>query len=362
MILFTDFQLIHSGIEEEITNKVKDVISAGWYVLGKEVSEFEKTFSEYVGVKYCVAVASGTDAITLSLMALNIGNGAEVITSNVTAFPTITGISRSGAKAITVDILSQNGLMNSDLIEEKITDKTKAIIPVHLYGQSCDMDSILKIAQKYNLFVIEDCAQSTGAMYQDKMTGSIGELGAFSFYPTKNLGALGDGGAITTNDKHLYEKLLSLRNYGQKVRYVHEDFGMNSRLDEIQAGILNVKLKYLEKWNTQRIQLAKKYLSLLNSDMLLKTETYGKHVYHLFVIKSKNRNALIEELAAQNIQTLIHYPIPIHKQKPMGYLQKFSYTESEKFTDEILSIPLYRGLTEQNIERIADVINKIENQ
>lgn len=362
MILFTDFQLIHSGIEEEITNKVKDVISAGWYVLGKEVSEFEKTFSKYVGVKYCVAVASGTDAITLSLMALNIGNGAEVITSNVTAFPTITGISRSGAKAITVDILSQNGLMNSDLIEEKITDKTKAIIPVHLYGQSCDMDSILKIAQKYNLFVIEDCAQSTGAMYQDKMTGSIGELGAFSFYPTKNLGALGDGGAIVTNDKHLYEKLLSLRNYGQKVRYVHEDFGMNSRLDEIQAGILNVKLKYLEMWNTQRIQLAKKYLSLLNSDMLLKTEIYGKHVYHLFVIKSKNRNALIEELAAQNIQTLIHYPIPIHKQKPMGYLQKFSYTESEKFTDEILSIPLYRGLTEQNIERIADVINKIENQ
>jgi len=362
MILFTDFQLIHSDIEQEITNKVKEVISAGWYILGKEVSEFEKAFSAYIGVKYCVAVASGTDAITLSLMALGIENGAEVITSNVTAFPTITGINRSGAKAITIDILSQNGLMNPHLIEEKITNKTKAIIPVHLYGQSCDMEPILKIAQKYNLFVIEDCAQSTGAMYQDKTTGSMGELGAFSFYPTKNLGALGDGGAITTNDKNLYEKLLSLRNYGQKVRYVHEDFGLNSRLDEIQAGILNVKLKYLEEWNEDRIRLAEKYRSLLSPSFLLATENYGKHVYHLFVIKSKNRNALIEELAVQNIQTLIHYPIPVHKQKPMIDLQKFSYTESEKFTEKILSIPLYRGLTDQTIERIADVINKIENE
>lgn len=231
MIPFNNFKLHYQNTKQTVDKAISRVMESGWYVLGKEVENFEKEFSDYIGVDYCVGVASGTEAITLAIMANNLGIGDEVITTNVTAFPTITGIKQAGCTSVVVDVLEKDGLIDYSKIEEKITPKTKAIIPVHLYGQSCHMDPIMAIAEKHNLIIIEDCAQATGASYKSKKCGSIGICGTFSFYPTKNLGAFGDGGAITTNNKEIYHKLLSLRNYGQTKRYHHESEGINSRME-----------------------------------------------------------------------------------------------------------------------------------
>lgn len=364
MIRFDNFNVQYAALKKEIDEAVHKVLASGWFIMGKELEAFEAEFAAYIGCPYCIGVASGTDAIALSLMVLDIGSGDEVITTNMTAFPTIAGIMQTNATPVVVDISYDDGLINTAEIEKRITPHTKAIVPVHLYGQSCDMDPICEIAQKYNLKVVEDCAQSVGASYKNKKTGSIGHVNAFSFYPTKNLGAYGDAGAITTNDETIYQRLLQLRNYGQRVRYYHDSFGINSRLDEMQAAILRAKLKYLGDWNNQRRQLAHYYQSHLKSVKCLKENSYGVPVYHLFVIKTHGRDRMVEYLKSHDIQCLIHYPVPIHEQKafPGKKSANERYPRTERFANEIVSIPIYPELTEEDREKIVKVINEFRNE
>jgi dTDP-4-amino-4,6-dideoxygalactose transaminase len=357
MILFNDFSKEPQNLKEEIHIAIQRVINSGWFILGKELKTFETDFARYIGTGYCIGVASGTEAIALALMAYNIGDGDEVITTNLTAYPTITGILQSGAQPVVVDIFSENGLIDYRKIQEKITPKTKAIVPVHLYGQSCNLDELKNIAEKNKLIIVEDCAQSTGATFQGKKCGSVGECGAFSFYPTKNLGAFGDGGAITTDDEEVYTKLLALRNYGQTKRYHHETNGINSRLDEIQAAILNVKLKYLDKGNQERHEIASAYRKHLQTVECLSEENYGTHCNHLFVVKSHHRDQLGEYLLNKKIQTFIHYPIPVNSQKAYRWQKNERFENSEKFADSILSLPIYPGLSKQHIDQIIQTVN-----
>ncbi|MCU0285499.1 MAG: DegT/DnrJ/EryC1/StrS family aminotransferase [Acidobacteria bacterium] len=356
-IRFDNFKVQYAQIREEIDAAVHRVLDSGWFILGKELEMFESDFAQYIGCNYCVGVGNGTDAITLSLMALGIGRGDEVITSNMTAFPTIAGIMKSGATPVVVDIRFEDGLIDAAKIEAKINRDTKAVLPVHLYGQSCDMDPIKDLAYRYGLKVVEDCAQSVGAVYKNQKTGTIGEVSAFSFYPTKNLGAYGDAGAVTTNDETIYKKLLALRNYGQRVRYYHDEFGFNSRLDEIQAAILNVKLKYLDSWNEKRHSLAASYHKKLHTVSCLQENNYGLPVYHLFVIQTKYRDKLMAYLKSRGIQTLIHYPVPMHKQKGFGLQTDEDFPGSTRFADEILSIPIYPELSDENLALITGQIN-----
>jgi len=357
MILFNDFSLEPLNLKQEIHLAIQRVVDSGWFILGKELEAFESNFANYIGTRYCIGVASGTEAIALALMAYNISEGDEVITTNLTAFPTITGILQSGAKPVVVDIFGTNGLIDYRQIEAKITSSTKAIVPVHLYGQSCELDEIKNIAQKHQLLVIEDCAQSTGATFQGQKCGSIGDCGAFSFYPTKNLGAYGDGGAITTSDEGVYTKLLALRNYGQTKRYHHESKGINSRLDEIQAAILNVKLKYLDQGNQDRKEIALQYRNRLHTVDCLTEENYGTHANHLFIVKSTHRDQLAEYLQSNGIQTLIHYPIPINRQKAFQWQKEDELENSSLFADSILSLPIYPGLSKQYIDQIIQTVN-----
>ena len=362
MILFNNFKRQYKSIKEEIDSAIKRVLQSGWFILGKEVRNFELEFAKYIGVYYCMGIASGTNAITLSLVSLGIGLGDEVITTNLTAFPTITGIMQSGATPVVVDINSESGLIDCDKIEKRITPKTKAIMPVHLYGQSCDMNRIMKIANYHDFKVIEDCAHSVGANYLNEKTGSMGHCNAFSFYPTKNLGAYGDAGAITTNDREIYEKLLRLRNYGRITRDNYQDKeGINSRLDEIQAAILRVKLKYLDEWNNERIKIAQFYRENLVGVECLEPSIFGKSSYYLFVIKSDKRDKLLMYLQANNIQAHIHYPIPINKQDAYPHQKREKLENSNKFSAYILSIPLYPELMKSEAEEIVDVINKFKD-
>lgn len=357
MILFNDFSKEPQVLKQEIHSAIQRVVDSGWFILGKELQAFESDFANYIGTRYCVGVASGTEAIALALMVYNIGEGDEVITTNLTAYPTITGILQSGAKPVVVDIFSTNGLIDYRKIQEKITPNTKAILPVHLYGQSCNLDEITKIAERNHLLVIEDCAQSTGATFQDKKCGSVGDCGAFSFYPTKNLGAYGDGGAITTNAEAVYIKLLALRNYGQTKRYYHESKGINSRLDEIQAAILNVKLKYLGQGNQERHEIAQTYKKNLQTVECLTEESYGTHCNHLFVVKSQHRDRLAEYLQNKGIQTFIHYPIPVNRQKAFSWQKDEIFENSSQFADSILSLPIHPGLSKQHIDQIIQTVN-----
>jgi dTDP-4-amino-4,6-dideoxygalactose transaminase len=360
MILFNDFSKEPVFLKKEIKQAIKKVLDSGWFILGKELKEFEENFAKYIGVNYCIGVASGTEAIALALTALNIGPGDEVITTNLTAFPTITGIIQSGAKPVVVDIISSTGLIDFQKIQSKITSETKAIVPVHLYGQICNLDEIKLIASQNNLVIVEDCAQSAGATYNGLKGGSIGDCGAFSFYPTKNLGAYGDGGAITTNNEEVYIKLLSLRNYGQTKRYHHETFGINSRLDEIQAAILKVKLKFLDQMNLERHEIASVYRTQLQTVECLKEESNGKHANHLFVIKSKNRDKLLQHLYKNEIQTFIHYPIPVNRQKAFLGQKDEIFENSVAFADAILSLPIYPGLAKKDINKIIKTINEFK--
>lgn len=361
MILFNDFKRQYKSIKEEIDSAIKRVLESGWFILGKEVRNFELEFAKYIGVYYCMGVASGTDAITLSLLSMGIGAGDEVITTNLTAFPTITGIMKSGATPIVVDINPENGLIDCTKIEKKITSKTKAIIPVHLYGQSCDSNRIMKIADFYDLKVVEDCAHSIGADYLGQKTGSIGHCNAFSFYPTKNLGAYGDAGAITTNDKEVYEKLLRLRNYGRITRDNYQDKeGINSRLDEMQAAILRVKLKHLDEWNYEREVIALFYEMNLKGVKFLAQTPDCSHSHYLFVIKSDKRDKLLMYLEGKDIQVHIHYPIPINRQEAYPHQKKERLEHSNKFSESILSIPIYPELKKEEMEEIVDTINKFK--
>jgi dTDP-4-amino-4,6-dideoxygalactose transaminase len=358
MILFNDFNWETRILKDEINGAIQKVLDSGYFILGKELEAFENNFAGYTGCRYCVGVASGTEAIALALMAHGVGAGDEVITTNLTAYPTITGIRQSGAKPVVVDIDSSNGLIDHHKIREKITKQTKAIVPVHLYGQSCDLDEIKDIALKSGLLVIEDCAQSAGATYKNKKCGSLADCGAFSFYPTKTLGGYGDGGAVTTNNEEIYTKLIALRNYGQTKRYYHDLEGINSRLDELQASILNVKLKYLDQWNEIRQEIAANYRDHLSTVECLREENYGKPVNHLFVVKSEHRDKLMEFLREKGIQTLIHYPVPVNRQKAFAGQKDEVFENSDKLAAAVVSLPIYPGLNKMDLSQIIKTINE----
>jgi dTDP-4-amino-4,6-dideoxygalactose transaminase len=351
----------YKSYRDEIDRAIKNVLESGWYILGDEVSQFEAEFAAYNGVVHSVGVGSGTEALYMALRALDIGSGDEVITTSHTAVATASAIALSGAKLVFADIEPDYYTIDPQLIEAAISAKTKAVIPVHIYGQPCDMDAILEIAHKYDLKVIEDCAQAHGAVYKGKRAGSMGEIGCFSFYPTKNLGAIGDGGMLVSNDDRLAEKIRLLREYGWKKRYISSEAGWNSRLDEMQAAILRVKLKKLDDDNARRRQHAYEYENALK-DMPLVLPVIRNdvsHVYHLYVVKTDERDKLKEHLRDQGVNTSIHYPVPVHRQE---YYQKIvgsiSLPETEQTAETILSLPMYPELAVAEQENVIIAIEK----
>jgi dTDP-4-amino-4,6-dideoxygalactose transaminase len=363
MIPFVDLKAQYRFIESEINEAISDVITNCNFILGKQVYDFEKAFAEFVGVEQAVGVSSGLDALRMSLMALDIGPGDEVILPANTYIATALSVSSVGAKPILLDCDPETYNIDVMLIEPVITASTKAIIPVHLTGQSADMDPILEIAQRYNLYVIEDAAQAHGTLYKDRPCGSMGLLGCFSFYPGKNLGAYGDGGMITTNDANLADRIRRLRNYGERVKYNHVEKGTNARLDTLQAAVLNVKLRYLSDWNVARANHAEQYLNLLSGvdDMMFQKQApYSTHIYHLFIIQTEQRDALQKHLGKENIQTGIHYPKPIHLQEAyadLGY-KKGDFPEAERLATRSLSLPMFPELSNDQIQRITFEIGK----
>jgi len=357
MIEYENLRKVNEKFFEEFKIKFDEILRKGWFILGDEVECFEKEFAEYLGIKYCIGVASGLDALTLSLDALNIEKGSEVIVPSNTYIATILAIVRAGLKPVLVEPNIRTYNINPLLIEEKITSKTKAIIVVHLYGKSCDMDPILDIVKKYNLHLIEDCAQAHGAMYKGKKVGTFG-IGCFSFYPTKNLGALGDAGAVTTNEEDLAFKIRSIRNYGSSQKYQFDYVGYNSRLDEIQAAFLRIKLKFLDEINSHKRKLAKIYFENLTDDVIkpaINKDFFD--VYHIFNIRHKDRDKLRNYLLEKGIKTEIHYPIPPHKQKALVCLVDGVYPISEEIHNTTLSLPISYSHTEEEIYKVCDVIS-----
>ena len=356
----------------EIDSAVIRVLESGWYILGTECDQFESNFKNYlVGDEegYTIGVNSGTDALRLSLIAAGIGSGDEVITVANTAIPTISAISSVGATPVFCDVDKRTWLMDSNLMEESITEATKAIVPIHLYGFCADMDKICEVAEAHNLKVIEDAAQATGSMYGDRKAGTIGDYGAFSFYPTKNLGACGDGGAIFVKDRDKYEKLKRLRNYGQSSKYIaNAENGINSRLDEIQAAILNIKIKYVDEWNNSKTKIAKRYIDKINllGIPVQYQIAYEKvqPAYHLFVVRllNGNRDNLITTLEHNGVQTLIHYPIPIYNQTSFSKYKKCDLEVTETLTNNILSLPMHPYMTETEIDYIAEIVMNSLNE
>ncbi len=359
MIDFAGLKQQHEEISEEIEQAVQRVFKSGWFILGEELNSFEKEFSDYIGTKYSIGVNSGSDALLLVLKALQIGHEDEVLTVSHTFISSVDSIIRNGAKPVFVDINPETFCIDTAKIERKITKNTKAILPVHLYGQPANMDSIMEIAKKYNLHVIEDACQAHGAKYRGNRVGSIGDISCFSFYPTKNLGAYGDGGMVTTNNQELAQKIQMLRNYGQPKKYEHDFVGVNSRLDEMQAACLRVKLKYLDKWNQNRRDIASLYKKLLrNLPVITPCDMeFIEQVYHLFVIRSEQRDLLQKKLSEKNIHTQIHYPVPVHKQKAYQELGfNVSLPVTEKICKEILSLPMHPFLVEDDIYTIVEAI------
>jgi dTDP-4-amino-4,6-dideoxygalactose transaminase len=355
-IPFLELKRNYLKIKEDIDTAVSRVLSSGWYLFGEELEQFEHNFSEYCGVKYGIGVASGTEAIQIALNACGVGQGDDVITTSNTCVPTITGIELTGAKCIFIDIDPETYTINPLQIEERITPKTKAIVVVHLYGLCADMNLINQIAKKYDLKIVEDCAQAHGALYKGQHAGSIGDVGTFSFYPTKNLGAFGDAGMVVTNDKDTAINARMLRNYGQKTKYHHQIKGLNSRMDELQAAILNTKLPFLDQWIHRRQQIADQYISAFKTFgiPLPKSTQHSIHSYHLFVVRLKNRDRFRNNMIQKGVQTDIHYPLPVHQQPAY-----FAYRVQRKFlpttesqTNEIVSIPLYPELTNEEVDYI----------
>jgi dTDP-4-amino-4,6-dideoxygalactose transaminase len=364
MIKFNDLLAENKLIEKEIKDAMSKVVDSGWYILGNEVEKFEEEFADYCNTKYCVGVGNGLEALHLILRAYDIGEGDEVIIPANTYIATALAVSYTGAKPVLVEPYERTYNINPDLIEEKINSQTKAILPVHLYGQPADMDPINKIAKKYNLKVVEDAAQAHGALYKNKKAGSLGDAAGFSFYPTKNLGALGDAGAVTTNDKELADKIRTLRNYGSHKRYYNKYKGFNSRLDEMQAAVLRVKLKHLDDWNNERKEMANIYLDNINNEDLVLpyVPDWANPVWHLFVVKSKNRDELQNYLLENNIKTKIHYPIPLHLQEAYNNMDfdKGMFFLSEKISKKILSLPFWIGMEKKSIKFVCQVINNLK--
>lgn len=362
MVLLTDLKKEYLSISAELNNNIKKVLNSGFYVLGEEVKKFEDEFSRYNGVEHTVSVNSGSDALFLALKSMGISTGDEVITVSHTFTSTVDAIVRNGAKPVFVDIDPQTYCIDVSKIEKKITGKTKAILPVHLYGHPADMDAICKLKEDYGLYIIEDACQAHGAEYNGKKAGSIGDVGCFSFYPTKNLGAYGDGGAIVTDNYEINEKLMQMRNYGQSQKYHHDFVGVNSRLDELQAVILQTKLKYLDNWIESRRKNASMYTELLSGlDLTLPVEKpFVKHAYHLYVVRSKKRDYLKKKLLENNIQSMVHYPVPVHKQKAYSSLNNSSDLKTtDKICDEILSLPLHPWISHDEILNVTDCLRGI---
>jgi dTDP-4-amino-4,6-dideoxygalactose transaminase len=360
IIPFFDLKTINMRYKKELMNSFEGVMSSGRYILGQEVQSFENEFGDYCNVKYCVGVGNGLDALHMILRAYEIGEHDEVIVPSNTYIATWLAVSYAGAVPIPVEPKIRTFNIDPTLIEEKITKRTKAIIVVHLYGLPAEMDLINRIADKHNLKVIEDSAQSHGAEYNGRKSGSLGDVAGFSFYPGKNLGALGDGGAITTNDGQLSKKIKTLSNYGSTQKYHNKYKGYNSRLDELQAAFLRIKLRYLDEENEKRRLIAINYCTnIKNSDITLPvSEIHGLHSWHQFVIRTKNRQKLSEYLFDRGIQTMIHYPIPPHKQQAYEEFNKYSLPVAEKIHEEVLSLPIYHLLTTHMQQYIIDKINE----
>lgn len=359
---FVDLSAQYATIKDEIDVAISDVVRGTHFILGQDVKAFEEAFATFCGATYAVGVDSGTSALELSLRAYGVEPGDEVITAANTFIATTFAISYTGATPVLVDIDPQTYTLDVSLLEKAITAKTKAIIPVHLYGQPADMEPILDIARRRHLIVIEDACQAHGAMYKEKYVGALGNAAAFSFYPAKNLGAYGDGGIIVTNDEEIANCLRMLRDYGQREKYHHELQGYNRRLDTIQAAVLKAKLPHLEGWNAARRQHAEMYSTLLSGNGIVTPvkADYATPVYHLYVIRVENRNELKDYLQERGVATGIHYPIPIHLQtayRCLGY-GKGSFPITERYAEQILSLPMYAELTPQMIEQVTEAITE----
>ncbi|RMD75640.1 MAG: DegT/DnrJ/EryC1/StrS family aminotransferase [Lentisphaerae bacterium] len=366
MILFNDFKAHLSPIRSEIEAAIRRVLDSGWYILGQEVDAFEKEFAAFLNVPHCIGVGNGTEAIALALMALGIEPGQEVITTAMTAYPTITAITMTGAIPVVVDIDPETGLLDPSQLSKALSPRTRIILPVHLYGNACDMDAILHFAHTHGLHVIEDCAQATGTRWRNRACGTFGKIGCFSFYPTKNLGACGDGGAVVTSDPELAEKLRYLRNYGQTSRYHHDFEGINSRLDEIQAAILRVKLHHLPTWNAKRNTIANVYRqSLKDASPKLKLPVQRPevtHTHHLFPVLLSQRDQICEKLREEGVQTISHYPVAVHQQKAFhGRTQSGGCPRAEEWAHNVLSLPCYPELPSDQLQKICNRLLHLVN-
>ena len=368
MVPFLDLKKINLRQEEAFEKAFKELLNSGWYILGQKVKNFEEKFAAYCGTKYCVGVANGLDALILIFEAYKklgvMQDGDEVLVPSNTYIASILAVSKAGLVPILVEPSLKDYLIDSTAIEEKITSKTKAILPVHLYGKVCNMDAINIIAKKHQLKVIEDSAQSQGAIYNGKRSGNLGDASGFSFYPGKNLGALGDAGAITTNDAELAKTIMALRNYGSQIKYQNLYQGLNSRLDELQAPILSIKLDYLDEDNAYRRKVANQYLSQINNEQIVLPADHKKnaeenlsHVWHVFTLRVTNRKAFEKHLADAGVQTVIHYPVPPHKQPAYSEWNSLSFPVSEKIHQEIISIPISPVITQDQINEVIKAVN-----
>jgi dTDP-4-amino-4,6-dideoxygalactose transaminase len=356
MIPFGDLRLQYQAIKIELDRAIQSVLDEGWYILGVSVSAFDSEFAAYCGTEFALGVGNGTDALQLALMACGIGPGDEVVTTPLSATFTALAISATGAVPTFVDIDPDTYNMDPQKLEGAIGPRTKAIMPVHLYGQPADMDPILSIARERDLLVIEDAAQAHGAVYRGRRAGSLGDVGCFSFYPSKNLGAFGDGGMVVTDNAAIAERVRMLRHGGQKGRYDHQLLGRNSRLDELQAAILRVKLTYLEKWNDRRRHIAALYTALLADKVEPPVEMpHVRHIYHLYVIRCNDRDALQKHLAERGVGTAVHYPTPIHLQGAYSALnlRPGAFPVAERSAEQVLSLPIYPELTDAKVRQVA---------
>lgn len=362
MIKFLDLEKINNRFRSEMDARIKEIMDSGWYLSGKWNDEFAGHFAEYCGAQHAIGVANGLDAINLIIRGYGFGVGDEIIVPANTYIATILAVSENGCTPVLVepDINTYN--INPDLIEEKITEKTKAIIVVHLYGQAVQMDKIWELAKKYNLKVIEDAAQAHGAIYNGKRVGNLGDAAAFSFYPGKNLGALGDAGGVTTNDTELFTKVHAIANYGSDYKYHHIYKGVNSRLDEIQAALLDVKLPHLDADNARRREIAKYYRENIKNPKIILPQTYDEnaHVWHVFVVRTENRDALCRYLEENGVQTNIHYPTAPHKQGAYSEWSNQSFPITEEIHRTIMSLPISPVLTDDEVKNIVRIINEWE--
>ena len=364
LVPFVDLKAQYQTIKSEIEAAISRVVESGRYILGPEVEKFEKDFAKYVGARFCVGVNSGTAALQLALMATGVGATDEVIVPANTFFATAETVSTAGARPVFVDADSVAYTIDVSKIENAITPRTRAIIPVHLYGQPADLDPVFEIARRHNLSVIEDAAQAHGAEYKGRRVGALGDVGCFSFYPAKNLGAYGDAGAIVTDDDMVARRLRLLRDHGSDRKYYHEIVGYNFRLETLQAAVLAVKLRHLESWTRLRRRHAAQYHELLKtSSLVLPRELeYARHVYHLYVVQSDRRDELQRKLAAAGVQTGIHYPVPIHLQpaySSLGY-RAGDFPETEKQSQRVLSLPMFAELTDEQINLVAEALKQLE--